>query len=109
MAGDTRQSEQVELVIKYSHELSEDIPPEPGTAEAVISPEEFTKVKKWHVNRVFYFLICSTVICLATVAIVPNFVVEEAAVGVWIGSVGLARYLLAGAYRKSEKAARPET
>ncbi len=105
MPGDTSH-QQVKVKVRYSYELSEDTRPEPGTAQAVISPEEFTKVKKWHINRIFYFLIASSLMCLATAALVPNPEVQVTAVAVWTGSAAIARRLLAGAYRKSGKARR---
>jgi hypothetical protein len=113
MPGDTQRSEHkqrsehTKFIIKYSHELSEDVSPEPGIPIAVVGPEKFAKVKDPHINRVFYFLICSSAMCLATVAFVPNSVVQETALAVWTGSAALARFLLAGAYRKSGKATRP--
>ncbi len=105
MHGDAR-NEQVKVKIKYSYELSENIPPEPTKAGVVISPEEYAKVKKWHINRIFYFLIISSLMCLTTAALVPNPEVQVTALTIWAGSAAIAKRLLAGAYRKSGKAQR---
>ena len=100
MPGDTWRAEEVSISVKYSQvELSEDIPAAPTLGAPVVGSEEYAKVKRWHVNRVFYFLIFSSVACLATVVFAPTPVVQGAALVVWGGSVGLARFLLAGAYR----------
>jgi hypothetical protein len=101
MDGDARRTEQVRLSIRY--ELSEDVSPTPGMADPVLGPAEYSKVKKQQINRVFYFLAFSTVVCLGAVAAVPNPVVQETALGVWVGAAGLARFLLAGVYRKGRK------
>jgi hypothetical protein len=101
MRGDARRTEQVRVSIKY--ELSEDVSPTPGIADPVMGPAEYTKVKKQYVNRVFYFLAFTSVVCLVAVAVVPNPVVQETALGVWVGAAGLARFLLAGAYHKGRK------
>src|SRR5690348_10247260 len=103
MPGDKRRSQQVKVTIEYAGELAEDLVPEPGRAGAVIGPERFAKVKRWHVNRVFYFLTGSSAMCLGTVALVPRPAVQGTAVAVWAGSAGLARFLLAGSYRNSTK------
>jgi hypothetical protein len=98
-ASDIRRKQQVKLKIEY---LSEDVLPEPGKAEPVIvGGEEFAKVEKWRVNRVFYFLTGSSIACLTVAALVPNPAVQGTAIAIWAGSVGLAKILLADAYRKS--------
>ncbi len=84
-------------------ELSEDLPAVPGIADPVIGPAEFIKVKKWYINLVFCFLAFIAIICLAAVAIKSNPVMQVTALGVWTGSVALARFLLTGASRKKRK------
>jgi hypothetical protein len=107
MPGDKRRSQQVKVTIEYAGELSEDISPQHEGARAVIGPERFAKVKRGHVNLVFYFLTCSSAMCLGTVALVPRPVVQGTALAIWAGSVGLARFLLAGAYRRKDKDSTP--
>ena len=106
MSGDTRHTKRVDVTIRYQ-ELSEDLVPEPGTPETVIGPEEFTRIRKWHVKRVFYFLICSSALCLGAVVLAPQPAVQGTALGIWAASSGLARFLLAGAYRGPARPERP--
>ncbi len=101
--SDTRRKQNVRVKIEY---LSEDVLPEPGKPEPVTGDTEYTKVQKWYVSRVFHFLTGTSVACLAAVALTRNPVVQGTAVAIWAGSAGLARFLLAGAYRKSSKAKR---
>jgi hypothetical protein len=107
MPGDTRHNEHVNVTIKYSRHLSEDVIPESGEAQPAISPQNFEKVSKWHINRVFYFLVGSSVLCLATVAVDPHPVVQGTVLTIWAGSVGLARFLLGNAYRTGRKTGKP--
>ena len=86
--------------------LSEDVTPVPGIAVPVVGPKEYAKVEKWHVDRVFYFLAFTSVICLAFVAIVPTTTMKATAAGIWLGSLGLAKFLLVGAYRNNAGAYR---
>jgi hypothetical protein len=101
MAGDVRHTQHFELTFRYIEELSENEIPRPGGLEPVIAPEAYVRFRKWHIKRVFYFLTCCSALCLAAVALVPQTAVQLTALGMWAASVGLARYLLTGAYRKS--------
>jgi hypothetical protein len=60
------------------------------------------KVEKWRVNRVFYFLAFISVICLAAVAIVSTTTEKATAAGIMLGWLGLARFLLADAFRNNK-------
>jgi hypothetical protein len=102
MSGSTRRIQHLEVNLKYSDELSEDEKPEPGRLGIVVMPDRYTRVRKWHVNRVFYFLICTSALCLATVALVPKPSVQATALGIWATAAGVAQFLLAGAYRNPE-------
>jgi hypothetical protein len=97
--SDTRRKRQVK--IEY---LSEDLDPEPGKPEPVVTNMEPAKAAKWYINRVFGFLTGSTVTCLAVVAAVPNPAVQGTAGAICAGSFGLARFLLAKADRTTGKA-----
>lgn len=101
--SDTRRKQHVNFKIEY---LSEDIIPESRELQPILADEGFAKVKRWHVDRVFYFLAGISVICLSVVAVVPNPVVQASAGAIWAGSAGLARYLLKGAYRTTGKHSR---
>jgi hypothetical protein len=103
MPGNTRHIKRVEATIKYSEELSENVAPQPGKPEIVISPKEYVRFEQWHVKRVFYFLASSSALCLAAVALVPKTAVQATALAIWAASVGLARFLLAGTYEKSSE------
>ena len=109
MSGDTRRIRHVELTLKYSGALSEDEAPQPGKPEIVVSPQTYVKARKWHISRVFYFLTLTSALCLATVALVPKPVVQATVLGIWAASVGLAQYLLAGAYRQTDQPDRDQT
>jgi hypothetical protein len=95
--SDTRGAKQPKQHLK---DISEELLPEPGLPRPVIGSEEFVKVNKWQVNRVFGFLTGSTATCMAGVAAAPNLEVLGAAVAIWAGSVVLAMFLLAHAYRR---------
>src|ERR1700677_4659687 len=96
--SDTRRRTRVK--IEY---LSEDLDPEPGKPEPVVVSVESAKVTKWYINRVFWFLAGSTVTCLAVAAAVPIPAVQGTVVAICAGSFGLARVLLAKAYRPAKK------
>lgn len=102
MPGDERRNQRVSLTIKYSQEISENEIPEPSQPGAIIGPTKDT-LERGHVNRVYYFLVSSSTACLTAVALVPNPTVAGAAGAVWVGSVGLGKYLLRDTYRKPKK------
>jgi hypothetical protein len=99
MHSDEMHYPEVNTTTKYN-QISEDEEAKPGKAEVIVGPTQYLKVKKWRINRVFYFLISISVICLTTTALVPDPAVQATALAIWAGSAGLARYLLADAYRK---------
>lgn len=102
MTGDSRRVQRLELMFKYSDELSEDEDPGPGMSRITLLPQDYARVKKWHVRRVFYFLTCTSALCLGTVALVPKPAVQVTVLGIWATTAGLAQFLLASAYRKPE-------
>jgi hypothetical protein len=108
MSGETQRTQHIELNFRYPEELSEDEEPRSAGLGIIVIPENYTRVKRWHVNRVFYFLILTSALCLATVALVPKTPVQVTALGIWATSVGLAQFLLAGAYRQREAKQIPE-
>jgi hypothetical protein len=103
--SDIRRKQNVSVKIEY---LSEDVLPNPGKPEPVIHGPDFTKVRKWYVNRVFHFLTGVSMGCLVAVALDRNAVVQATAATICAGSFGLAKFLLAGAYRKSGEAMEQE-
>lgn len=102
MSGDARRTQRLEFTLKYSDEMSEDERPMPGQPEIVLISHDYIRVRKWHVKRVFYFLTCTSALCLGAIALVPKSAVQVTALGIWATSAGLAQFLLAGAYRKQE-------
>lgn len=100
MAGDAHHNEDVSLQITYKREYKEDVQ-NPGTelSYPAQSPEEFIKVAQWKINRIFYFLIFTSIGCMSAVVLAPGHIVAMTAGVIWINSVGLARFLLSGAYR----------
>ena len=102
MSGDARRVQRLELTFKYSDELSENEQPEPGMSGIALLSEDSVRVRKWAVRRVFYFLTCTSALCLATVALVPKTAVQVTVLGIWATSAGLAQFLLTSAYRKPE-------
>ncbi len=102
MRGDAG-NEHVKVKIKYLYELSEDIQPQPGKPETVISPEEFRRVKQRHINLTFCFLIVSSVICLTIAALRPYPEVLVLVGAVWAGQLEIARRQLARVNRKHGK------
>lgn len=98
--SDVRRDEHIQVNIE---DLSEDEAPQPGLPQPVVGTEEFIKVTKWRINKVFGFLTATAGACLWAVAAAPNVTVLVAAVAIWAGSVFLARFLLAGTYRNSNR------
>jgi hypothetical protein len=107
MSGDTRHIQHVELTFRYSEELSEDEIPRPGRPDPVLAPDSYARFRKWRIKRVFYFLTCSSALCLAAVTLVPRPAVQATALGIWATSADLARFLLTGTYPKSPEPERP--
>jgi hypothetical protein len=108
MPGDARYSQHVELIFKYLEELSEDETP-PGRTSPVLAEEGYARVRKWRIQRVFYFLTAISALCLTAVALVPRPTMQATALGIWVASAGLARFLLAGAYERSRPPAPPQS
>jgi hypothetical protein len=108
MSGDIRHRQHVEVTFTYLEELSEDEAPLPGRSEPVIVPETYTRVRKWHVNRVFYFLTSTSALCLLAVVLAPRTPVQATALGIWMASAGLARFLLSETYRRPATSRPPE-
>jgi hypothetical protein len=102
MSGDARRTQRLELTLKYSDELSEDERPSSAKPEIILVSQDYIRVRKWHVKRVFYFLTCVSALCLTAIAVAPKPAVQVTALGIWATSAGLAQFLLAGAYRKQE-------
>lgn len=109
MPGDSHHSQHVELTFTYLEELSEHELPRPGRTDPVIAEEDCARVRKWHVQRVFYFLMATSALCLTAVALVPRPAVQATALGIWLASAGLARFLLSGAYQRSGRSRPPES
>jgi hypothetical protein len=98
-----------DVPISCSRRIAEDGIPQPGKSEIVLSPHEYIKVRKWHITRVFYFLVCSSALCLTAVMLVPGPTVEATAVAVLAASVSLAKFLLSDAHLHSgRKDRRPD-
>lgn len=93
----------VKVKVKYLYEMSEDIQPEPGTAKAVISPEQFVKVKNRHLSRTFNFLLAGAVACMTVAALEPNPEVQVTVGVVWAGLLAVAKHQLAGRDHKKGK------
>lgn len=81
-------------------EISEDELPQPGLPVPVVGVEEFIKVRKWQVNRVFVFLTAIAGTCLSAVVASQSLVVLGAVIAIWVGAVLLAKFLLTGTYRR---------
>ena len=107
MPGDTQHIQRVEVTFKYSEDLSEDEIPRPGRPDPVLAPDSYSRFRKWRINRVFYFLTSSSALCLAAVTLVPRPAVQATALGIWVTSAGLARFLLTGTYRKPKETTVP--
>jgi len=57
------------------------------------------QTEKWKIDRVFYYLAFTNLICLGAVAFAPRAEVRITAIVVWTGTAGLAKFLLRRAYR----------
>lgn len=103
MPGDTRRTQRVELTLTYSEELSEDEQPSPGRPAIVLLPQDYVRVRKSRIKRVFYFTTCTSAFCPAMIAALsPNLAIQVAALGIWAVSAGIAHVLINGAYQKQE-------
>jgi Flp pilus assembly protein TadB len=101
--GDRRHNEELSVHIKYSEEIAEQLKPAPGIAEPVYGPENYARVERWKINRVFYFLSFISVGCLCALVLSPVPTVQVAVVGIWTGAAGLCRYLLSTAYDRDRE------
>jgi hypothetical protein len=63
----------------------------PAAAGSSIAPDSYAGFRKWRIKRMFYFLTCSSALCLAAVTLVPRPAVQATALGIWATSAGLAR------------------
>ena len=107
VTGDRFQNDEPTLPIKYSEEIAERLTPASSIAEPVLGPNTYIRAEKWRINRVFYFLSFTSVVCLGTLMLSPQPAIEVAVVSIWSGAVALSRYLLSSAYngtgRKNKK------
>ena len=90
------------IQIKYSEEISEHFRPEGGLAQPVLSPVEYVKTERRKLNKVFYFLCCTSLVCLGALVLAPLPEVQVASSAVWTGAVALSWRLLKAAYRSSD-------
>lgn len=101
MAGDKQYSEEFNLRIRYSEEISENKRPEPGLAMPVLGPEEKSKMEKWRITRVFLYLIITSAMCMGALIASPHHVVQVGILCIWGSAVALGKYLLSRVYRSS--------
>jgi hypothetical protein len=97
MPGDTRHSGEVKLSLQYSNaldNLTEYLPGAPMKGYPVVDSEEYVKVKPCSINSIFSFMGGTSAICLATVSLVPNRIVQGVAMTIWGGSAALCRFLI---------------
>lgn len=88
--------------IKYSEEVSEQIRPEGGLAQPVLIPVDNTGAEPKKVNKVFYFLGGTSVVCLGAPMLVPLPAVQIASSAIWASAVALSWRLLKAAYRGAD-------
>lgn len=101
MPGDTRRSKQLKRASAGdSQELREYIRSNPGKANPVILPTEYTKVRKRRVNGVLCYLMGTSTLSVGAVIIAPNQIVEGTVLAVMAGSFAFARFLIAGRRRR---------
>lgn len=101
MPGDTRRTQRVELTLTYSEELSEDEIPLPGKPDIVALRQDYVRVRKSRVKRVFYFTTCTSAFCPTMIAVLsPNIAIQVTALAVWAVSAGVAHVLITGACPK---------
>ena len=104
MPGDARQPKKHRRIrFYYSREIRVYDQSQPGKPSPAIVDTGYTKARRRRISGVFYFLTGASASCLGAVVIAPNPVVQATALTVWAGSVGLARFFLAGAYPKKRK------
>jgi hypothetical protein len=101
--GSDQPDEQTGLIVSDLNSLIEDETPEAGLPVAIISPDEYVKVSKWKVNRVFYFLSFTSLGCLSAVVLRSTPVVETAASTIFVSSAALAWRLLSSAYNGKKR------
>ncbi len=98
MIGDKNHREEISLQVKYSQEISEQSQKGEGLSEPVLGPEDFVKVKRWKIDRVFYFLAFISTVCMCALVISPTPVVQVVVISIWTSSAAFANHLLGGAY-----------
>lgn len=109
MPGDTRRTQRVELTLTYSEELSEDEKPSPGKPDIVVLRQDYVRVRKSRIKRVFYLTTCTSAFCPAMIAALsPSTAVQVTALAIWAASAGVAHFLLSSAYQKQEPPRPPD-
>lgn len=102
MPGDTGRTKQLKRTpVGDSQEIREYIYSNPGKANPVILPTEYTKVRRKRVNGVLCYLMGTSTLAVGAVMIAPNQIVEGTVLAVLAGSFGFAKFLI-GRGRKSK-------
>lgn len=97
MLGDGRQEHDER--VQNADEIEEDERPKPGMSTPVEIQGDRVLTEKWRIDRVFYYLAFTSIVCLTAVLISPSPEVRMVAAGMWVGAAALAKYLLSRAYR----------
>lgn len=103
-ASYSRRVQRAEITVTYSRELTEDIVPLPGKTAPALAPQEYAKVRRWHVSRVLWFFTGIAALCLGAVVLSPTHPVEAAAACVLAASAGLCNVILIPPRRKARRA-----
>jgi len=101
-ASDKQYSEELNVRIRYSQEIAENLRPEAGLAMPVLSPKEIRDDQKWRINRVFGFLTIISGMSMGALALSPQHTVQAGVLCIWTSSVAMGRYLLKRAYSSTE-------
>jgi len=108
--SDKHHSEEINVSIRYSEETIENLQPEYGISYPVQGPSTFSKVEKWKVDRVYYFLCFTTIICIGALIWRPLPDIQATVASTWVSAATLSRYLLKNAYHgaKNKHKKRPK-
>jgi hypothetical protein len=103
VASDGQASKDVGPQTTYLPEYAEDENPKPGLPHPELSTEEFIRLTQWQIDRALYFIFFMSLGCVSAVILASNPIVEALVGTIWVGSMGLARRLLGGAYHQKDE------
>jgi len=73
---------------------------EPGVPRPVVHQTDRIVVAKWQIKSTYYYLMFTSMICIAAILIDPSDNVRLVALAIWASAAGVGGALLSRTYRK---------